>query len=203
VRTWQGVLARRDPDWAAWDDDDHEEAREAQRIHELRGLVMAQVAEIEDLLRYTLVQSQRVTSGRGSRVRRLGPITAGNALALVEALLRDLNLRERYKDHLATVRAMVRRRNQLVHARVHIGFSQLGPEAPRVSVISLLLGLTDEPQDLSSPGSQQSMEGADDEDNGEIDEVILTRDMERAYEALDAALDIWEAVLTQLRPARQ
>jgi hypothetical protein len=164
---------------------------------------MAQVAEIEDLLRYMLVQSQRVTSGRGSRGRRLGPITAGNALALVETLLRDLNLRERYKDHLTTVRAMVRRRNQLVHARVHIGFSQLGPEAPRVSVISLLLGLTDEPQDLSSPGSQQSMEGADDKDNGEIDEVILTRDMERAYEALDAALDIWEAVLTQLRPARQ
>src|ERR687887_1254948 len=59
VRGWRGVLARRQPDWGSWDDDDDlvGEAREAIRLHELRGLVMAQVAEIEDLLRFIVVEA--------------------------------------------------------------------------------------------------------------------------------------------------
>lgn len=55
VRSWQGVLERREPDYYELYgygpdlDDDVLGAEYAQRIHELRGLVMAQVAEIEDL----------------------------------------------------------------------------------------------------------------------------------------------------------
>lgn len=54
VRNWRGVLARRDPEWRAWDDDDYAEAGEARRLHELRGLIMAQIAEIEHLLKELL-----------------------------------------------------------------------------------------------------------------------------------------------------
>ncbi len=60
VRSWQGVLARRDPEWRSWDDDDYEEASEGRRLHELRGLIMAQVAEIEDLLKQLLKKADEL-----------------------------------------------------------------------------------------------------------------------------------------------
>ena len=51
VRRWQGVLYSRNPDdWFDWDHDPIEEAVISRRLHELRGLVVGQVAEIESLL---------------------------------------------------------------------------------------------------------------------------------------------------------
>jgi hypothetical protein len=49
---WQQVLNMRDPDWgsAAEDQDDLMAAEESRRMHELRGLIVGQVAEIENLL---------------------------------------------------------------------------------------------------------------------------------------------------------
>lgn len=49
VRDWRSVLAQRDPDWGPQegDFDGILAARESRRIHELRGVIVGLVAEIE------------------------------------------------------------------------------------------------------------------------------------------------------------
>jgi hypothetical protein len=196
------MLAHRDPDYGSCDDDydDFMGAIEAQRLHELRGLIMAQVAEIEDLLRFTLTQTRTQTGRSGSRSRPSGRITAGAALKQLERLLQDLQLAERYQQQVALIRSTIRRRNQLVHARVHIGFAQAGEYAPREPVIALLLGKPGEAHEpVTSPGSPESVGLVEPVASEEISEVALEQDLEKAYEALDAALDIEEALRQGLR----
>lgn len=51
VRSWQGVLYERDDEsFCGWDHDPKQEATISRRMHELRGLVVGQVAEIESAL---------------------------------------------------------------------------------------------------------------------------------------------------------
>jgi hypothetical protein len=50
VRSWRGALYNRDPECYDDDTDDVQEAIDAQPLHELRGLIIGQVAEIESLL---------------------------------------------------------------------------------------------------------------------------------------------------------
>ena len=200
VRGWRGVLARRQPDWGSWDDDDDlvGEAREAIRLHELRGLVMAQVAEIEDLLRFIVVEAgTRVDDD--SRSLPLGRITAGGVLRRVEQLLDKLGLTEQYRPQIALVQSTIHRRNQLVHATVQVGFSKMGEYGPRVPVIVLLMEQHDRPPDHpQSPPLGPGVEQTDGDDFGEISEFDLERDLEKAYEALEAAVNIWEAIDQEL-----
>jgi len=55
VRSWQTVLAKRDSEWG-FETDDHDwidEASDSRRLHEMRRVIIGQVAEIENLLFYT------------------------------------------------------------------------------------------------------------------------------------------------------
>lgn len=58
VRSWQAVLAKRDPEWGSQEEDRDgiDEAYESHRLHELRGIIIGQVAEIENLLYYITSQ---------------------------------------------------------------------------------------------------------------------------------------------------
>jgi hypothetical protein len=198
VRSWVGVLARRDPDWRSSDDDDPEEALEARRIHELRGLVMAQVAEIEDLLRFVLVEAGSRTN-RTSRSLRLHRPTAGAALKRVESLLEEIGLAERFRHHITQMESTIHRRNKLVHATVKVGFSQMGEYGPHVPVIVLLMTRDEQwPEQLASSRSAHDDEQTKHQDTDAIDESDLEDDLRKAYEALEAAIDIWEAVDREL-----
>jgi hypothetical protein len=172
VRSWQGVLARRDPDWSGWADDDYAEATDARRLHELRGLVMAQVAEIEDLLKELLKKADELQPMvKVDKNRRL---PTGVTLNRLEALLKSWNLLGDLGGQIGTVRRAIKRRNALVHARVHIGFSLQGEYGPREPVIALLF-------------SNDPDEGA-----SGINEFELERELGLAHAALDAAVDIWQ-----------
>lgn len=173
VRSWRGVLERRNPGQYFWEPDDYsEEAEEARRIHELRGLIMAQVAEIEDLFRNLLSCAQEC----GITIKSAGR-TAGAMAGAVGRLVLVLDLKDRYDDTLEAIRAVISRRNALVHATVTVGFYRIGLEGPRVPVIALLNHETD---------------------GGELSEVDLEATLDSAQEALEAAVDLWEAVCRRL-----
>ncbi|MDQ3764446.1 MAG: hypothetical protein M3460_23655 [Actinomycetota bacterium] len=87
-------------------------------------------------------------------------------------LLKDWDLLHDLGGQIEIVRRVIKRRNALVHARVHIGFSQLGEYGPREPVIALLFS--------NDPGM-----GASD-----IDEFDLERELSLVHVALDAAVDI-------------
>jgi hypothetical protein len=77
-----------------------------------------------------------------------------------------------------------------------VGFSRIGEYGPRVPIIVLLMDQHDRPSD--HPQSLPDVEQTEDDDIGEISEFDLERDQEKAYEALEAAVDIWEAIDQEL-----
>lgn len=89
-------------------------------------------------------------------------------------LLKEWDLLQDLGGQIETVRRAINRRNELVHARVHIGFA--GAFDARESVISLLF--------------------SNDSDRGvfEINELHLEQTLGQADTALDAAVDIWQGV---------
>lgn len=204
VRSWRGALERRDPGYyedSGYDeglDDDLLEAREAIRMHELRGLIVGQVAEIEDLF-VTLLSSQRQQLKDVLKTPMSKRPTAGKVLEYIEELLKHLAKRTDLEAQIQTLRRIISRRNQLVHSVVRIGFV----ERPwgRDAVISYFTPV--EPSEDSNNNSRatedsQRLQGRQTTEDLDEEFVLMESDLERilnqSYEALEAALDIWEAV---------
>ncbi len=182
VRTWQGALYSRSPEEWTGEHDDELEAAESRRLHELRGLVIGQVAEIEGLLLHI---------GSAIRARYTGPLPtrhkrrgAGGALQDLRLLLKVLQLDEHLSEKLERIWQVIQRRNRLVHGTIHIGFSRLSEQAPLESVITLLFE--------NDPDDAQPQIG-DDEDY-ECDEHELKKYLQDAHQAPESGLDIWEIV---------
>lgn len=193
VRTWSGVLYKREPfEYGAYDEDPYVEAEYARRLHELRGLMMAQVAEIEDLLRTLIRDAEKRMPSGGSAKKPKKPkkMTAGMALARVEAILGDLKIRDELEPQLAAVSRVVQRRNRLVHSRVHVATATMGEYGPTVPVLVLLID------------HDSISEDSDPEDplNSDIGERELENEIHEAYRALESAVDIWQRVYALLHP---
>ena len=140
VRRWGDVLEMRTSssyDYA-YDGDSYAASDESRRIHELRGLVMSQVAEIEDLL-YELANTYLPALKKMTPKQSLGlkKAPAGELLVAVE-LCSLLNLEVTNSERLDILADTIQRRNALVHATVQIGFSWTGSGDRREPVIALL-----------------------------------------------------------------
>src|SRR5580692_9257966 len=118
VRNWREVLYGRSKDYFSEDHDPIQEASIARRMHELRGLVVGQVAEIEAaLLDIALEIRDRYPDPLPSRRRQKG---AGGALNDVGILLSTLSIDERLAQELALIDRVIRRRNKLIHATIRV-----------------------------------------------------------------------------------
>jgi hypothetical protein len=202
VRSWQGALYDRSPrNWIDWDHDPVQEAIISRRLHELRGLVVGQVAEIESLLLHIASETRdRYIGTLPVRQKRKG---AGGALSDLRRLLPALTLGDELAGQLDKIGQVIDRRNRLVHGRIHIGFSRLGPQAPLEPVIYLLFE-NDGDDTLPTSDNDESENGpvsngdSNDEENEmedvELDEFALKKYLNEAYVAMDAAIDIWERV---------
>lgn len=186
VRTWQGALNSRDPEYREFDLEHEVEAIESMRLHELRGLIVGQVAELESLLLH-ITSEIRVRYGGPLPVRskRRG---AGGAPSDLRGLLKTVFLGDELAEELETIGLSIRRRNWLVHGRIHVGLSQLGPYGALEPVISLLF----ENDEDDRPRSENDHEGED--EDIELGEFELTKYLNEAYVGLEAALDIWKKV---------
>ena len=137
VRTWQGALNSRDPEYREFDHEHEVEAEESKRLHELRGLVIGQVAELESLLLYITSEIRARYGGPlPVRPKRRG---AGGALSDLRSLLKAMLFGDELAEELETIKLVIQRRNWLVHGRIKVHLSQLGPEAPLEPVVYLLL----------------------------------------------------------------
>lgn len=205
VRPWRGVQDLRQAEVEHYYSDDLydrvEAGRESRRIHELRGVFMAQVAEIEHLLQ-TLINLVAEHRAEWLPVpkSKLKKIPAKKALDLVRDIAAAAGQATEMSIACSQVTWLLARRNQLVHAVVTVGYNSLGPYAPREPVIVLL----DEIQqngaqvpwelapllkDAGTPGDW-GWEG----DSGEISEQHLEEDLRRAYIVLEGAVDIFQAL---------
>ena len=115
VRSWRTVLAKRDPDWGSQEEDHDgiDEAYESRRLHELRGIIIGQVAEIENLLYYITSQIHERYTGLPGRPKRPSP---GGILQHLEDLLRRINADRKTVEKIAKIKKTIKRRNKLVHA---------------------------------------------------------------------------------------
>lgn len=206
VRSWRGVLEERRPDrdelQYETDAQDHLlEAEETRRLHMLRGMLMAQTAEVEDLLA-TLCEG--VLGIDGAR-----KASAGGLLGK----LRDASQNDALPEEFGHVDWLLRRRNELVHATLEVGYVN-GLAGERMSVLTVLRPIRggDVPW-KSAPrldqGKQALLEarvgswaGAPTADTDappevysgpcDIDEVDLKMDLRRAHIALESAVTIFQ-----------
>ena len=205
VRTWQGAMNSRDPEYREFDYENEVEAAESKHLHELRGLVIGQVAELESLLLYMSSEIRdRYSGSLPVRPRRRG---AGGALSDLRNLFKVMLFGEEFAEELEIIRQVIQRRNWLVHGRIIVHLSQLGPEAPLEPVLYLLVENDEgdtprsEINHENGPLSNETTEdeGCEDEDL-ELGESELKKYLNEAYIALEAALDIWEKVDEAPRP---
>lgn len=122
VRSWRGVLAqrpRKDDFYEVGDEDFLLEAAEARRLHELRGLFLAQVSEVEDLMIHAVdcVHQKRPDLIDGSRKK----IVLSRALMIVREIMKKLGADQAAEIRFPMFYWMIARRNQLVHSRVLVG----------------------------------------------------------------------------------
>jgi hypothetical protein len=194
VRDWKTVLAQRDPDWG-YEEEDFDgvlAARESRRIHELRGLIVGQVAEIENLLLYISSQVSERSSSEKYRNKRPGGGSAGTILTYVEHLLEYFSLENSFQSHVRMIREAIIKRNAIVHAVVDVAFSSAALKGPRESV---LLGIRDNDEERW----RKRLEDAEELDLWEtnetvpwdVSEVDLERQLTEAHEALEKCIDIW------------
>lgn len=206
VRGWPSALGMRDADWgsASEDYDDVASAEESRRLHELRGLIVGQVAEIENLLIHIADQILSRTPVVASRPVTQRQYGAGRILAVVENQLRALGLSGEFEDSIKDIRQTIRDRNDIVHAVIRIGFSDVGEHGPRVSVISILQDNNQAIQpEADVTRENHGCEGAaecphDIEDlldfSWDISEPRLEQQLNNAYSALEKCIDIWVRV---------
>jgi hypothetical protein len=193
VRDWQAVLAQREPDWGSEEEDLDGilAARESRRIRELRGVIVGQVAEIENLLLHISAQVRERANSDELRNRRVrGP--AGAVLAHVGDLLRILGLESEFEDHLKIVRETIVNRNAIVHAVVDVQFSLSPFNGSRECV---LIGIRDNDKDRWEERLESAAEwetwANDVMIPWDISEIDLERQLAQAYTALDKCIDIW------------
>jgi hypothetical protein len=166
-------------------------ASESRRIHELRGVIVGQVAEIENLLLHISVQVRERSKSEELRNRRVrGP--AGAVLTHVENLLKTLDLESEFESHLKIIRETITNRNAIVHAVVDVGFSYIQFNDSREAV---LIGIRHNDKDkweerLESAAELDPWE-TDEMTPWDITEVDLERQLAQAYKALDKCVDIW------------
>ena len=220
VRSWYGVLYERDREYSFdLDYDPEQEATISRRMHEIRGLVVGQVAEIESaLLGIASEIRARHPGPLPNRPKRMG---AGGALNDVRKLLPVLSVNDNLARELALIEEVIRRRNKLIHARIHVGFSRLGPHSGLEPVIYLLQENDAVEADISQrvdggtirdssvPDLQEETDEGeefdlpeDEMEMGQIGELSLEKYLEEAYAALEAAVDIWQKV-DQVLPERR
>jgi hypothetical protein len=208
VRPWRGVLAERlprDDFYEMGGEDFLLEAAEARRLHELRGLFLAQVSEVEDLMIHVVdcVHDKRPDLIDGPHKK----VVLSRALTIVRDVMKKLSADKVAESQFAMLYWMIARRNQLVHARVAVGYSQVGPDAPREPVIALLQEIqpgqnpvpwNDAPklEECRNPGDFGWTGGGD-----EIGEYDLEVDLRRLYVCLDAAVDIYEVMRREPEPS--
>ena len=190
VRDWQTVLDRRRPDWGS-DEVDHdgiEAAEESRRLHELRGIIVGQVAEIESLLLHISNHIDKVVrkplAMHKSRSRR----GAGAVLKYLEDQLCQIDLIDGLREQIELIRGVITQRNKLVHATVCIGFEYVSFNDTRSSVIVALsdndqIGVESDWSDLPPI-----------EPRPDFSEYELERQLETAYQALEGCVDIWRLV---------
>ena len=208
VRRWQQVLAMRDPSWGwqAEDYDDISGAAESRRMHELRGVIVGQVAEIENLLIFIADQIRaRVTEIPQPAKQGRRPV--GQVLASMESQLRALGLEEEFAASIKQIRQTISERNAIVHAVIQIGYSDLGAGG-RDSVISILW----DNNEIKRPGKIHECENFEEcphdlEDfydwSWDISEFRLEKQLSGAYEALGKCIDIWmrlDEILPEPKP---
>jgi hypothetical protein len=193
VRDWQAVLAQREPGWGSEveDFDGIYAACESRRIHELRGVIVGQVAEIENLLLHISAQVRERSNSSERRNRRVrGP--AGAVLTHVENTLKTLGLESEFEGHLEAVRETISNRNAIVHAVVDVGFSYSPFNDSRECV---LIGIRDNDKDKWEERLESATEFETWENDvmipWDISEIDLERQLAKAYKALDKCIDIW------------
>ena len=189
------MLGMRDSDWGSMEEDYDciEAAKESRRLHELRGLVIGQVAEIEALLLY-ISSRIRGRCSPGKVPERRGKMRgAGNVLKDVEVLLGVIGLGHDLAEHVECIRRTIRRRNDIVHATVHIGFAYVQFNDSRNSVICLLM----DNNQIGQPSGEVKQYETEEEDC-DFDEVKLERQLADAYDALDRCVDIWVRIDSSL-----
>jgi hypothetical protein len=196
VRDWRAVLAQRDPDWGSQEEDFDgiSAAHESRRIHELRGVIVGQVAEIENLLLYISTQVRERSNSEELRTGRArGP--AGAVLAHVEQLLEVLGFESEFKSHVTIIREVIKSRNAIVHAVIDVGFDYVQFTDSRDCVIIIV-------RDNDDDKWQKHLEYAAELNPWETDEMLpwdvselgLERQLAQAYQALDKCVDIWVRV---------
>jgi len=200
VRSWQTVLAKRDPEWGSQEEDHDgiDEAYETRRLHELRGIIIGQVAEIESLLYYITSQIHERHTGLPGRPKRSG---AGGFLNHLEDLLQIVNANSKaIEEKILKIKKVIKRRNKIVHATIHVGYSFVAFTGSRDAVI-IYLSENDRKKVTQQHPDNESLPTDDTEEDdldGDLDESILKAQLAETYEALDACLDIWEMVDSQL-----
>jgi hypothetical protein len=195
VRPWLTVHDSRLPsDGTPWDHDPIAEANISRRLHEMRGLVIGQVAEVESLLFHIGEQTRRRYQGTlPSRPRRMG---AGGALQDVKELLAVLALGDEFAAEIEQIHKVIALRNRLVHGVIRIGFSQPGDQGPLEPVVYMFTENDDDrpPMTIIDPfGDDDDWEYA-----VEIDERDLENHLNKAYGALEAGLSIFTRVDDEL-----
>ena len=197
VWSWRGVLHERRPDKADFEDDadDHlREAEDSRRMHMLRGMFMAQAAEVEDLL---VTLAEQLPEMRAYRRRS------------ANWLLRELEeqyFEESLARHFRYVTWLFKRRNQLVHATITIGYSYVQFTDQRDSVIQTLHpirggevpwdwapALDDQiaPDAFADPWAVDGSAGAS-RVHPDYEELDLEHDLRRAHIAVESAVIIYE-----------
>jgi len=208
VRSWRGALFERTQQEPYCEDDasDHLlEAGDTRRIHELRGLFLAQVSEVEDLMVHIVKYASEKRPDLFGEPPKKNLLS--KALAAVKGIAETLGLGIMAEERFPMLFWMIARRNQLVHARVVVGYSQLGPNAPREAVIVFLQeiqpGSNEIPWDDAPKidGYRNPGDFGWSGDDDQIDEYYLMVDLRRLYVCLDASIEIYVAVQRQLEPA--
>jgi hypothetical protein len=196
VRDWRSVLELREPNLDFEEDyyDGILTANASRRIHELRGIIVGQVAEIENLLLYMAKQvRERCTTGDLGNRRAGGP--TGVVFAHVKELLQNLKIKDEFGSHLEMIQETIERRNAIVHAVVLVGISYSQFNDSREPMLILM-------RDNDDKKWEARFEAAAELDPWEADEIIpgdvskidLERQLTQAYEALDRCVDIWVRV---------
>jgi hypothetical protein len=193
VRDWQFVLRLRDPDWGTEEEDFDGimAASESRRIHELRGVIVGQVAEIENLLLHISDQARERSNSDEPDSRRVRG-TAGVLLAHVADLLKKLGLEGEFREHLEAVRETIANRNAIVHAVVDVGFAYSSFNDSRECV---LIGIRDNDRNKWKERWESAADWETRDSDAmipwDISEIDPERQLARAYEALDKCIDIW------------
>ncbi|WP_049576365.1 hypothetical protein [Nocardiopsis sp. SBT366] len=168
------------------------EARGVGPLYEIRGLIVAQAAQIEDLLGHIVVERQS-----RARVCEHSPDprearSIDDVLEQASATFCELGLCARLSHELAMVTWALEVRNALLSTVISFGFSDSGPAGAEhvINMDMTIQGRTPLKYSLP-PGSEE-----DDWSQPNLDQpnqVEYARTLQSMRDALEAAVDLWVA----------